>query len=70
MCLSEKTRQAFLRRLSELGMSHSELARRLGRSPQYVHGILRDRRTISMQKADQIAALLSCQITIELTPRR
>jgi transcriptional regulator with XRE-family HTH domain len=61
--------EAVARRMDELAMSRSELARRLGTSPAYVTKILRGSANFTLATIVKLARALDCEVSIRLAPR-
>lgn len=62
--------EAVVRRMDELAMSRSELARRLGTSPAYVTKILRGSANFTLASIVKLARALECDVSVRLAPRR
>jgi transcriptional regulator with XRE-family HTH domain len=61
--------EAVARRMDELAISRSELARRLGSSPAYVTKILRGSASFTLATIVKLARALDCEVSISLAPR-
>jgi len=55
-------------RMDELGMTRSELARKLDTSPAYVTKILRGNANFTLDSLVKIAHAVGCQLSTHLTP--
>jgi transcriptional regulator with XRE-family HTH domain len=62
--------EAVVRRMDELAISRSELARRLGTSPAYVTKILRGSANFTLASIVKLARALDCDVSVRLAPRR
>lgn len=61
--------EAVTRRMDELAISQSELARRLGTSPAYVTKLLRGRANFTLATIVKLARALDCAVSVRLAPR-
>jgi ribosome-binding protein aMBF1 (putative translation factor) len=61
--------EAVVRRMDELAISRSELARRLGTSPAYVTKILRGSANFTLASIVKLARALECDVSVCLAPR-
>lgn len=61
--------EAVVRRMNELAISRSELARRLGTSPAYVTKILRGSANFTLASIVKLARALDCDVSVRLAPR-
>lgn len=62
--------EAVVRRMDELAISRSELARRLETSPAYVTKILRGSANFTLASIVKLARALDCDLSVRLAPRR
>jgi transcriptional regulator with XRE-family HTH domain len=62
--------EAVVRRMDELALSRSELARRLGTSPAYVTKILRGSANFTLASIVKLARALECDVSVRLAPRK